>query len=79
MIGRTGFQTSEVIDGQANDVMRKISEFATTGTSSNLLVLAVMCHGDERDNMKFLEKSMTVAELIDALTVSRLSHTGERG
>ena len=50
-------------DPLAEDAIQKIQEFASSNTSANLLVLAVMCHGDECDYMKFPERELTAEEL----------------
>lgn len=47
----------------ADEVIQVIKEFACANTSKNLLVLAVMCHGDEFDNMKFPEKEVNAGDL----------------
>ena len=61
------------MDKSADDVIREIKEFATAESSSRLLVLAVMCHGDGHDNMSFIEKCLTSCDLMRELDEERES------
>ena len=62
-----------VIDALADTAVAKIREFSAAESSSRLLVLAVMCHGDGHDNMLFVEKLFTADDLIRELDEGRES------
>lgn len=53
----------ELIDGSADEVLKKISEFADANKTGRTLFLAVMCHGDEADNMVFTGEKFTIMEI----------------
>ena len=55
------------MDESADTAVAKIIEFSAAGSSSRLLVLAVMCHGDGHDNMLFVERRFTADDLIREL------------
>ena len=60
-----------MIDESAQATVAKIRAFAAAESSSRLLVLAVMCHGDTHDNMLFVERLFTADELIRELDAER--------
>ena len=55
------------MDESADTAVAKIIEFSAAGSSSRLLALAVMCHGDGHDNMLFVDSVFTARDLIREL------------
>ena len=55
------------MDKSTDDVIQKIREFSAAESSSRLLALAVMCHGDGHDNMLFVDSVFTARDLIREL------------
>lgn len=56
-----------MVDGFYNDVLTYIEEFSATNRDANPMLLAVMCHGDENENMRFLERLLPLREIIDSI------------
>lgn len=51
----------------------KIQYFAAKESTSRLLMMAVMCHGDEQDNLTLVQNSLTVGDLMKLITNDRKS------
>lgn len=63
-----------MVDRYYEDVLTYIKDFSARNRGDNPRLLAVMCHGDENENMKFLERSLPLQEIIGS--IPDLDHAG---
>ena len=60
-------QVESVVDGYYENMLTDIKNFLVRSRGDEPLLLAVMCHGDENQNMLFLEKSLPLQEIIASI------------
>ena len=71
-------QVESMVDGYYEDVLAYIKDFSVRSRGHRPLLLAVMCHGDENQNMMFLEKSLPLQEIINSIYDADSSGVGTR-
>lgn len=65
-------QVDEVIDSPFSDIQQKIRAFAIAQRSAKILVLVIMSHGDEKDNMLFSSRSLTKRDILNLVEQSQI-------